>query len=583
MRRSVLVSVAVAAIAIALLGRASAARQTDETLLAVVRVLAAESDEPVAGARIALERSQGGIPLGAFATGLDGQAKLEFEAVACHARIDAEGYVPQRVLIADGRSAGTETIVVRLRRAAALSVRVVDESTDLDDEREVRDAQSHDARGDVRDAQSNDAHDEPTEGDGLAGLAVILTARTPWTLEVQFDDGSRGPAASWEAVTGPDGMCSFESLPPEVPLALEIRRAGELVKRAGKPVTLAGGETRSIEMRLGVGSTIRGRILDQEGRPAIVHAVALLAADGRAHRPIHAGEYAIARTATDGAGNFAFHDVEPRSWWVGPVAGYTPFTLAGLPELVELEPGAVDRELDLRAHRGLFVEGRVVDERGAPVGGAFVYADSVSAHSSEAGAFRLGPLLPGAHDLKVWAAASPQSAPAKVEAGAKDVELEVALLTGALRVEVRDGAGRPARARVQVWKGDGSSARDDFAVGRKGFGGLLPGTYTVVASSDDACAVARTVAIEAGRATELELVLAPAARLTVRYVGASAWGRLEVRSGDALVSAADVAAGTSSVCSVPPGALRIAMTRGGVTQEREIEARVGELVEVAFE
>ncbi len=516
---------------------------TEEHLVVVVWVLDAENDAPIAGARVACESLPDGRSVGTFTTTPEGRVSIALPATKpCRALVDADGYAVRQVRLADGMSGGATSRDVRLQRAASLAVRVLDE-----------------------------------RGVGSEGLAVVLETQPSWTEE-------RGTAFSrnmdrrlqWEARTDTDGTCAFQALPPEVPLEMLVTRGDERVWCEGRPVTLAPGELREIELRIGTGCTIRGHLLDQHGDPVTGETVSLLAADGRATMPIPYYDDPSTWTTTDASGNFTFPNVPAGSWWVGPDRA----RVAALPELVSLQPGAPDLEVVLHGYRDLTIEGHIVDPNGAPVRGVTLGVGSGWYTSDQDGAFQIGPLLPGTHELRInsesFGYASPEPT---IEAGATDVVIEL-LRGGSLACTVRDAAGR----RVDAWLELAPGGRSRMTGGEGPlFKGLRPGKYSVVASTSDGCAVAQHVSIEAERVTELSLELAPAAQLVVRCLGEGLYGRYEVWFGSALVAEDIIAGGTRRTCSVPPGVLRVVVSFRGETQEKTVQAQAGELVELAFE
>ncbi len=524
---------------------------TNETSSVVVRVLAAESDALIAGARIAIEDSDE-----TYTAAADGLASFELEAATpWTALVDADGYAARRVQLADGRSSGAGKITVRLRRSASLAVRVLDE-----------------------------------RGSELSDCTVALTAPGYWIQDsTTYIHGTKD--LRFEADGDAFGVAYFENLPPEVPFALAVKRKRKVELEGGKPVTLAAGEAREMEVRIGGGVDIAGRLLDQDGEPVVGHEVWLVPDDGDASRPFFGFEDVTAKATTKGDGAFEFRDVAPGPWLVGPGARemyshdeLDPNAVVGMPELVVMASGDSDRELILRAHRGLTIEGRVVDPNGEPVSDVLVSAGSGSASTDEHGAFRVGPLLPGEYDLWVNAAFTGWAPPERrrVEAGARDVVIEL-LRGGGLLVKVRDASGRLVSAGVVLSRGEDFLTLGEASGGSTEFSGLSPGSYALAASTSESCAVEGNAAVEVGRTTEIELVLATAAHLTVRYVGQGAYGQLRVWYGDIVAYADGVAKGTSVVCCVPPGALRVVMTGNGGPEERVVDVRAGELTEIVFE
>ncbi len=428
------------------------------------------------------------------------------------------------------------------------------------------------------------------QGVGMTDVEVMLHAYDSWILDGTDAAGLPNSYLPRKARTATDGACSFHDLPPGVPFRLFVTHKGRLVRTERERVLLAPGESRSIELHLGAGTTITGRLLDQDGEPVADYPVWLLVAEDGSPRPFSQRDVPIARTSTDALGNFALDDVVPGAWWLGPgwKQDCEPYTfqrtdVAGQPEVVSLASGEEHREVIVRAHRGLAVEGRVVDPNGRSVRGAFVSTACMSTINDGTGAFAVGPLLPGAHDIEIFGV-SPWASPeaSRVEAGSTGVVIEI-LRAGTVRCVVLDASGGQVRASVLMSRErayyDGTQAAGE----RLEIPGVLPGRYKLFASTADACAVAREVVVEAGSTTDVSLALSPAARLAVRFTSESPRAELEVWWDDVLVESLRVAARSSYVCTVPPGSLRVVMTSTAGTQERIVEAHAGEFAEVAFE
>src|SRR4030095_10724551 len=106
----------------------------------------------------------------------------------------------------------------------------------------------------------------------IAGAWVLVSAKAysfdrsddPTALAWSF---ASLPEEQWKTETGPDGRCSVTSLPPTIPLQIEIRQRGRVLRREADPLTLEPGEVRELEWRIGSGCTLSGLVFDQAGKP----------------------------------------------------------------------------------------------------------------------------------------------------------------------------------------------------------------------------------------------------------------------------------------------------------------------------
>jgi hypothetical protein len=237
---------------------------------------------------------------------------------------------------------------------------------------------------------------------------------------------------TWSAVPSAAGLVLFAGLPPGELLTLELDGIDYQRLLEHPSVRLDPGESRTIDLRRGMGGTLEGTLRDPEGRPHERAELWLAPREGENDFPreFHDFEASRARaTETDGAGRFRFDDVPDGDWWVGP----SPRTDCLAPrEPVSLLHGRADRALELVATGGMYIEGRVVSWRSNPVTSGGVHArlqghwKTAFAELDKAGAFRLGPLYPGRYSLLVKPGrldpdGSGDSDPVEVDAGARDL------------------------------------------------------------------------------------------------------------------------------------------------------------------
>jgi 5-hydroxyisourate hydrolase-like protein (transthyretin family) len=261
---------------------------------------------------------------------------------------------------------------------------------------------------------------------------------------------------------------------------------------------------------------VAGRVLDADGRPAadaLVRAAsgdhgasARAGPDGRFTLAAPAGSYVLAAVLGERAG-----------------AAAAPIAIAA---------GAAVRGVEVRLGPAASIEGAVSRAGGAPAAGAQVALFAHGTHERVAhavvnadGRFALGPLAPGAYDLR---AAAPGASPAWIEgvtlAPGVRFPIRIALRgTGAVAGTVRDLAGRAlAGVRVRaVQHGDGrgagpAEARTDFE-GRFHLDGLDVGRAEIVARLEGVLLGAvRAVQVAEERATRVDLLLPEAGAVVGR-------------------------------------------------------------------
>jgi len=272
--------------------------------------------------------------------------------------------------------------------------------------------------------QLSDDAGAPTEialARGATLLARVVDPRGVPLFDVDVDLIATQKDRLWIcAATDELGEARFTGLPPDVAFDVTLRpRRGPRLRpwNDPKPLQLAAGEERRQEWRLGGAAEVRGRALDQHGRPVAKQELVLT------QRPAGRGDVTVARvyldgneanrqalvTTSDEEGRFAFDEVNEGSWWLGPAClSSGPFMradrqgVAAVAQRIEVAAGAATVDVDLAFHRGLVVAGKVVDTTGRPVQARVKASSSgsaieglVVANSREDGSFALGPLEPG--------------------------------------------------------------------------------------------------------------------------------------------------------------------------------------------
>jgi hypothetical protein len=256
-----------------------------------------------------------------------------------------------------------------------------------------------------------------------SGASVILRSNPEWVVK-----------------TDKNGVGLLSGIPHTVPIALEVFDRSKLLRRERSALVLNPGEMRIVQIRVGDGVKVRGTAIDQDGQPITHNTVLLLpASDNAGSPPINTkcigfidSEDVLKEAKTDHRGRFYLDDIPPGSWWVGISPGRrwdsedSADAVSPNATRVTIAPGAADVDVLLRAHRGLYIRGRVLQPDGRPSPNGQVFAtiheyESFDTFVKSDGSFALGPLSPGR--FQVFASGSSRhvnSEPIEVDAGAQD-------------------------------------------------------------------------------------------------------------------------------------------------------------------
>lgn len=409
---------------------------------------------------------------------------------------------------------------------------------------------------------------------------------------------------SWSASCDASGSCTFEALPARAPLDVSIRGGGH-ERTMPDGITLEPGELREVAWRLGGGARVRGRVLDQDGRP--VAGLTLWVVAGamvwsyESSRCLVASYWendlvATADTAEDGT--FAFDSIEPGRWWVGPAApSRTPPPVAPEGIRIDVPAGVAELTVDLAVHRGLSIHGRVLPPDGQESVQCYVTATrpelpgSLDADCDEGGSFELGPLSPGDWKLVADAFGSfANSEPVTARAGDEGVVLRLRLggkLSGRV---VEKSTGRPVGAIVhwsnRPWWNEGYFSTESEADGAFAIDALAPGRYELAAVTAVTAGgeVGFLRGLEVGPGTEasdLVIEVEPGARLALRAAGGSdGWNFVLTQRGTPFAFDR-LRSGNPIVEPVPPGTIAIEHQVGtGEPMRREVTIEVGGELEV---
>src|SRR5262245_10082792 len=203
-------------------GRVVEAEGRQPIARADVRVFAADADADASTRRPVLSRAisdAAGDFLAEFPSRVRGVA----------AWVEVEGFTPAIVAVTTGTSADAPHVVA-LARSARLVATVLD------------------------------GRSPP--------LPVITVRSSVETAELARD--LAGPIdlgwLEWSADTDGGGACRFDALAAAVPIAIELVRDDITVFSQPEPIVLAPGEERAIIIAYNGGITLRGRVIDQDGR-----------------------------------------------------------------------------------------------------------------------------------------------------------------------------------------------------------------------------------------------------------------------------------------------------------------------------
>jgi RNA polymerase sigma factor (sigma-70 family) len=446
-------------------------------------------------------------------------------------------------------------------------------------------------------------------GAPVADLNLDLTANPSALLRTDTGEppfGKVSPPAHWSARTGPDGACRIDDLPCGVSLRPQLTRPGWTARKNPDPFVLEIGEKRHIEWKLGATCTVRGRVIDEQGKPlaGVELWMAPLPITSNAPpsgRPTYflglSAATMEAKSISDGSGHFHFDSVAPGRWRLGPAAHWdhsatsTETSWAPCADVFDVSEEAQSIERDVVAHPGLYIRGRVVDARGKPamtmVALQTAEGDYVWTHTTDSdGSFAAGPAVQGEFKLTAYPKDSfAESLPVAAHAGDDDVTLKLragASLAGTI-VDAETGDRCRAQlflsphASVDLPRINGNEGRDpaDFL-----FEGIPPGLYDIAAhTADGRTALLREIDLVAGVQANVVVHVARGAKVRMRCEGKSPWGVYIVRSAGARIAQNSLTRGGVEIVDVPPGKLEIEFIPTGADHGKSVEIELARGVE----
>ncbi|MBL8843004.1 MAG: hypothetical protein JNL90_15910 [Planctomycetes bacterium] len=433
-------------------------------------------------------------------------------------------------------------------------------------------------------------------------MASSTSADPPFALLARTDRDGRVTARGLPAFSDLD----FQLLPPKSLPDVEPLREPTAVR-------LSPGETIERRWQLGGGVTARGRLLDEAGAPlgdvliwlSTQGAQLDRSATGSAFFTTGDEAHVVARAFTDELGRFEWSALAAGDYWIGPAAwsriglGHAGGDLVPLAVPLELVAGSVSIDVELRAQRGLFVTGRTVDRRGAPVTGSLqvrsqagAIAGEVMSYADVEGNFRAGPLAAGDYELRFLPSEARYAAapPLLARAGSSDLQIDVAD-AAVLVMEARvDGRGEPVAASFLLVQqgGDGLAwigGRGATPSSDDRFDGLPAATFTLGATTADGFAgFVEAVTLAEGETRTIEVALQRGALVVVSYrAGPVTVAQVALQSGAVVVAAGELPLGATRTFAAPAGRVRLRVGLGAGTVVRDLELVAGSREEVVID
>jgi RNA polymerase sigma-70 factor (ECF subfamily) len=313
-----------------------------------------------------------------------------------------------------------------------------------------------------------------------------------------------------DAKTDEHGAFELRTTSLSTPMMLEVASDAHLERQASVDVA-KGGVIDGVEIRLERGARLAGRLVSEDGSPI-------------AGAKITTTHSWITSTTSDADGRFAFANVPQHPDRYLVIAERDGARIA---VLERDDPELPKEELLLVARPTRAIEGRVVDEHGAPIAAAVVtarilWSDGVEATSDDAGLFRFAALPRVKHGLavaKAGFARTESTLPAETDGPIELVLDRGRTLSGTVvGDDGRPVAGAIVYARVDGWV-SGEAWRRSGDDGSFALEHVPAGKHTEVDAHAEGWT--RATLTVADDAPSIEIVLQRAAGLSGRVVDAS--------------------------------------------------------------
>lgn len=321
------------------------------------------------------------------------------------------------------------------------------------------------------------------------------------------------------------------------------------------------GQRVERELRLAIGSTVRGVVLTPDGEPVAGAEVVLERSGGGGMfggLAMMLGSAEPRLTAADGT----FEMPGPAPGTKASLVARSQGWLDGRSDEISAAPGGVVEGLEVRLRQGASVEGVIRDSHGETVSGALVRWTAAAAATNEweitwalrradavstaaDGRFRISGVEPGPIVVQVTHPEYPSASKAGLQAeDGKALSVDLSLPeTGRIDGTVKLPNGRPAvGARVNLGRDGGwQTASDPYsrgpgevisdAEGKFAAKGLPPGTYSLTASADGYADSAAVSAQTGGAAVTLQVAPAFVISGTVRFTDGTPASGVRVSAG----------------------------------------------------
>lgn len=453
---------------------------------------------------------------------------------------------------------------------------------------------------------------------GVPQAECEIAVRTD-PIDLAYPEGSPCPGVHrWDwnrrVSSAADGSYRLPDLPPHVPLLLTYESRGEQPV-VFDSVVLDEGEHRVLSLDIGACSRVFGVVKDQAGEPVAGVRAVLCTMEDRLPGRYQDGavvylqdlDFSVRRSSlTDVAGQFVFANVAPGEWLIGIQAqtGSGVSDLSAIGRVVRVEAGAAEKRVDLAAHRGLFVGGRVVSPEGDGLSGATIMLSGeegmrLEGSSGENGEFVVGPLLAGQYAATVF---PPVGGGAErdlqvldgvaVHSGEDDLLLIMSYGSAINGLVYAPGGIERLEcfltARSLDGRGGAATAVATPSGGRFSIGGLKAGTYCLYAVADGRWmgVAAGLVLVDDHDLEGVRVVLEPGTQLVLSYSGGPSSLAVELVYLDHVFARNVLQCNVPWTLMVPSGSLRIRLQTvegGHVVAEREIRIEPGERLGVRME
>ncbi len=473
----------------------------------------ASSDRLVASSSPTWEENSGETwtseTLGDTRSAEDGRFLFEYSSWRSpHLRVQAAGFGVALVEPLRECSDDDHPLLIRLSKAGAIHARV------------------------IRDGGA--PSDEVTVGVFAEGLTLL-----PEDQKQRVDIESEYPYERWSATAGQEGRIALAGLPANTELSIDLHMGTRVMHPEPMGLTLAPGETRELEWRIGSGCTLSGRILDQNENP-VQHARIWLVPDTEVSGPCFdsSTERSVMNAPeTDEDGRFVLEDVAPGKWLIGPAPqreAWEPDDAQFVAPVAEHVQVGKQRSMVLTLHvdRGLYIRGEVLDFEGKRIVDCQVFARGercvMDGKAGSEGTFAIGPLSQGTYSVDASAYSGWNMVSGRVEARAGDSGLQLHVLRGGrIRGRVVDAlTGLGCETRLQLAE-EGSGDHEWVDWERTDRDGTFEsraidaGSYTLLAFTTDGRFAVRTgIGVTAGVATmDISLAVAPGGKLNLALEG----------------------------------------------------------------